>query len=101
MGHLGPVLNLWAQLNRRRVITKSDVPRLGDRVKEVLVSDSQHRSGWEITVYVISLALLLTASSIIWNLSSGIALKLGASVVALLLIGSVSTAILVKLRFRN
>ena len=84
-----------------KLITKADVPRLGDRIKDVLKSDSQHRSGWEITTYLISLVLLMTASSIIWHSPSGVALKLIESVIALLVIGAVGTAVLVKLRFRS
>ena len=84
-----------------RVITKSDVPRLLDRVRDVLKSDAQHRSGWEIATYVIGLVLLMTASSVIWQSSSSIGLKVTESVVALVAIGAASTAILVKLRFRS
>jgi hypothetical protein len=84
-----------------RVTTKADVPHLGDRAKQVLKSDSQHRSGWEIATYLISLVLLMTASSIIWHSSSGVAMKLIESVVALLVIGGAGTAVLVKLRFRS
>ena len=95
----------WANLEpmgaaqQARLTTKSDVPRLGDRVKEVLKSGSQHRSGREWTVYVVSLVLIVTSGSIIWQLSMGVGLTLIAAVIALLVIGSVSTAILVKLRF--
>jgi hypothetical protein len=88
-----------AQQPRR--ITKADVPRLGDRVKQVLKDDSQHRSGWEITAYAVSVVLLMTASSIIWHSSSGFVMKLIESVGAVLLIGAVGTAVLVKLRFRS
>jgi hypothetical protein len=97
----------WAGLDpmgaaqQARVTTKADAPRLGDRVKEVLKSDSQHRSGWEWTVYVVSLVLVVTAGSIIWRLSLGIGMRVITAVIALLVIGSVSTAILVKLRFRS
>jgi hypothetical protein len=82
-------------------MTKTDVPHLGDRVKEVLGSDAQHRSGWEIATFWITVVLLVTASSIIWHSASSIALKLVETVVALLVIGAVGTAVLVKLRFRS
>jgi len=84
-----------------RLITKSDVPRLGDRIKQVLSGGSQHRSGWENATYLISIVLLMTASSIIWHSSSGVALKLVEAVAALLVIGSSGTLVLVKLRFRR
>jgi hypothetical protein len=84
-----------------RLITKSDVPRLGDRIKQVLSGSPQHRSGWENATYLISILLLMTASSIIWHSASGVALKLVEAVVALLVIGSAGTAVLLKLRFRR
>ena len=84
-----------------RLITKADVPRLGDRIKQVLSGDSQHRSAWEIAAYVVSLVLLMTASSIIWNSSSGVGMRLIESVVVLLIVGAVSTAALLKIRFRS
>jgi Tfp pilus assembly protein PilV len=58
-------------------------------------------SGWEITAYVASIVLLMTASSIIWHSSSGVGLKLIESLVALLVVGAVGTTALVKLRFRS
>jgi len=79
----------------------ADVPRLGDRIKQVLSGDSQHRSAWEIAAYVVSLVLLMTASSIIWNSSSGVGMRLIESVVVLLIVGAVSTAALLKIRFRS
>ena len=84
-----------------RLITKGDVPRLGDRIKQVNTGDSQHRSGWEITAYVVSLVLLMTASSIIWQSSSGVGMKLTEAVVAVLVISAVGSAVLVKCRFRS
>ena len=102
-----PETGLWSNVEpmvpaqQPRVITKADVPLLGDRVKQVLKSDSQHRSGWEIAAYLISFVLLMTASSFIWDSASGVGLKLVESVVALLIIGTLGTAVLVKLRFRH
>lgn len=84
-----------------RVITKADVPLLGDRIKQVLKGDSQHRSGWEIATYLIALVLLMAASSFIWHSAAGVALKVIESVIALLVIGAVGTAVLVTLRFRS
>ena len=95
------VLEPMDAVQQPRLITKSDVPRLGDRIKQVLSDSSLHRSGWENTTYLISIVLLMTASSIIWHSASGVALKLIESVVALLVIGSAGTAVLVKLRFRS
>ena len=86
---------------RPRLMTKADVPRLGDRVRYVLKSDSQHRSGWEITVSVISLILLISASSLIWGSSSSVGLKIMESIVALAVVAIASTAIMVRLRFRG
>jgi hypothetical protein len=84
-----------------RLITKADVPRLGDRIKDVLKSDSQHRSGWEITVSVISLVLLMSANSVIWGSPSSVGSKIVGSIIALAVMGTAATAILVKLRFRG
>jgi hypothetical protein len=84
-----------------RLITKADVPRLGDRIKDVLKSDSQHRSGWEITVSVISLVLLMSANSVIWGSPSNVGLKIVESIIALAVMGTAATAVLVKLRFRG
>jgi hypothetical protein len=102
-----PETGSWSSLEpmipaqQPRVTTKADVPHLGDRMKLVLKSDSQHRSGWEIATSLIAVVLLMTASSIIWHSASGIALKLVETVVALLVIGAVGTAVLVKIRFRS
>jgi len=84
-----------------RLITKSDVPWLGDRIKQVLSGSSQRRSGWENATCLISIVLLMTASSIIWHSASGVTLKLIEAAVALFVIGSAATAVLVKLRFRR
>jgi divalent metal cation (Fe/Co/Zn/Cd) transporter len=60
--------------------------------------DSQHRSGSEIATFVVSLVLLMTASSMIWQSGSAFALKLVESAVALLAIGGAG---MVNLRFRS
>ena len=88
-------------VERPRLITKSDVPQLRDRIKQVLSGGSQHRSVWENATCLISIVLLMTASSFIWHSASGVALKLVEAVVALLVIGTIGTAILVKFRFRS
>jgi len=88
-------------VQRPRLITKSDVPRLRDRIKQVLTGGWQHRSVRENATCLISIVLLMTASSIIWHSASGVALKLVEAVVALVVIGSIGTAILVKLHFRS
>ena len=84
-----------------RGITKSDVPLLSDRVRDVAMSDAQYRSGWETTTYVIGLLLLMTASSVIWQSPSSIGLKLMETFLALVTIGAAGTAVLVKLRFMS
>jgi hypothetical protein len=82
-----------------RVTTKDD-PRLGDQVKHVLGRE-QHRSGWEITATLIAVVLLMTASSLIWHSASSVVLKMVETVVALLVISAVGTAVLIKLRFKS
>jgi hypothetical protein len=102
-----PETGSWSSLEpmspaqQPRLTTKADLPHLGDRVKQVLRSDAQHRSGWEITTSLIAIVLLMTASSIIWHSASSVTLKVIETVVALLVIGAVGTAVLVELRFRS
>src|ERR1700680_5069519 len=77
-----------------RRITKADVPRFGDRVRDVLTSDLQHRSAWEVTIAIIGVVLLMTSSSVMWGTGSTTQQKVVESIVALALVAAVSTAIL-------
>ncbi len=90
-----------SRVQQPKLTTKADIPRLGDRVGDVLKNDFQHRSGWEVTVHMTGLLLLMTASSFIWRSASSIEQKVIESIVALAVIAAVSTAILVKIRFRG
>jgi len=102
-----PELPSWTGLEpmdgpqRPTLIRRSDVPRLVDRIKQATGGDSQHRSAREIAVYVTSVVLLMTVSSVIWNSSSGVGMQLFESVVVLLIVGAVCTATLVRIRFGN
>ena len=86
-------------VHQPRRTTKADLPRLGDRVRDVLKNDLQHQSAWGVAVCVSELVLLSVVSSLIWGSGSSSGAKVVESVLALALVIVISTAILVKIRF--
>jgi hypothetical protein len=75
-------------------------PGFGGRIKSVLGSGYQDRSAPEITVYLVGLLLLAVASASIAHSSLDVGLKVLVSVLALAIIATVSTLIMVKIRFK-
>jgi hypothetical protein len=85
-----------------RRLTRADIPRLGDRVRTVLTNEGrQYRSGWETAASFISVALVSAASFLVWWPSTAsIGMRMVETILAVV-ITAVSTAIMVKLRFRE
>jgi hypothetical protein len=86
-----------------RRLTRADVPCLGDRLMTVLSSEGrQYRSGWETAVSFISIAFVTAASVLIWRQpTASIGMRIVETILAVLLMIGVATAIMVKLRFRE
>jgi hypothetical protein len=84
-----------------RRATRADAPRLRDRTKAVWSGGYTNRSGWETAVYFITLVLLIVSGSLLrashWAVGASIAL----GVLAFILLVTLATAVLIKIRFRN
>jgi hypothetical protein len=83
-----------------RRTTKADCPKLLDRIEDVWKGDSQHRSAWEVTVYVVGVIALMLTNSFIWGSGSGTGQKVAESVLTLGAVSAIATVALLKLRFR-
>jgi hypothetical protein len=86
-----------------RRLTRADVPRLGDRVKTVLSNEGrEYRTGWETVASFMSAAFVSAASFLVWSLpTTSLGVRIVETALAALLVAAVSTAIMVKLRFRE
>jgi hypothetical protein len=84
-----------------RQISKVDVPRLTDRIRQVWKADAQHRPIGEWVVHVTALVAFFGVSTIIWASDAHFALKVIASTAVLLVVAVIATPVLLKLRFRS
>jgi hypothetical protein len=83
-----------------RRVTKADVPRLRDRTKAVWSGGYANRSGWETAVYFITLVLLIVSGSLIRASDWAVGASIGLGVLAFIVIVTLATAVLMKIRFR-
>ena len=88
-------------VGRPRRLTRADVPRLTDRFRAVRRGGPSDRSAGEHAVSIVECLLLLTISALIAGASGGFGLKMVEWMVAVLVIGTVCTAIQVRIRFRG
>jgi hypothetical protein len=85
-----------------RLVTRADVPRLSGRVRIVLSKEGrQYRSGQEVAASVISLVVASAATLFVSMSASSAATKFAESIGAFVVVTLVSTAFLVKIRFRD
>ena len=87
------------QLPRR--VTRADVPRLQDRIKAVWSAGYPNRSGWETAVYFITLVVLIVSVSLIKASHLAVGASIALMVLAFIVIVTLATAVLVKIRFPN
>jgi hypothetical protein len=87
------------QLPRR--VTKADVPRLRDRTKAIWSGGYTNRSGWETAVYFIALVLLIVSGTLIRASHWAVGASVASGVLAFVVIVTLATAVLIKIRFRN
>jgi hypothetical protein len=85
-----------------RLVRRADVPRLRDRVRIVHSKEGhQYRSGREVATSVISLVAVCAVTLFISMSASGTASKFAESIGAFVVITLVSTALLVRMRFKD
>jgi riboflavin biosynthesis pyrimidine reductase len=85
-----------------RLVTRADVPRLRDRVRIVLSKEGrQYRSSQEVTTSVIILVVVCAATLFISMSEASAEAKFAESIGAFVVITFVSTAFLVKIRFKD
>jgi hypothetical protein len=85
-----------------RLVTTADVPRLRDRVRIVhSMEGRQHRSGQEFATSVISLIVVCAVNCFISMSASSTASTFAESIGAFAVITLVSTAFLIRIRFKG
>jgi len=85
-----------------RLVTRADVPRLSDRVRVVLSKEGrQYRSNWEVATSVISLVVVCGATLLVSMSASSGEMKFAESIGAFVVITLASTALLVRIRFKD
>jgi hypothetical protein len=84
-----------------RRVTKADVPELRDRIKAVWSAGYADRSGWETAVYSITLVLLIVSGSLIRASHWAVGASIACGVLAFIVMVTLATAVVIKIRFRN
>lgn len=82
-----------------RRLTKADVPRLRSRMWLIWGKDSQHRSGGEIATFIVAFVVLITANAFIEASGASVVAKLAEVVLAVVIVASIATALLLRIRF--
>lgn len=82
-----------------RRLTKADVPRLGSRIWLIWGKNSQHRSGDEIATFVVAFVVLITVNAFIQASAAPVVAKVVEVALAVVVVASIATALLLRIRF--
>jgi hypothetical protein len=82
-----------------RRLTKADVPRLRNRIWAISGKNSQHRSGGEIATFVVAFVLLMTVNAVIQASGASVIVKVAEVVLAVAIVVTTATALLLRIRF--
>jgi hypothetical protein len=84
-----------------RRVSKADVPRLGDQIKEVWKVDGQQRPAGERAVHISVLIVYLGFGTVIWESSGSAPLRVFGLAAVLIVLVCIATPVLLRLRFRS
>jgi hypothetical protein len=84
-----------------RRVTKADVPKAIDRIRDVWRGDPRHRSAWEKTIYATWIVALALTGPLTWHSGASVPLKSFESVLTFVVGLVIVTFTLVKLRFEK